>query len=173
MVFDHTLAWGIPLASLILIFMLIRFRTMRSTDESITLRYRSRGALMSRPELDAYQWLTRTFPRHIICPKVRLADLLRVDPAAFSQANDRTAAFSAISQKHVDFVIADQTGLPLAVVEVDDSSHNRSDRRQRDVFVNEAFFEANILMVRTKPFRLSTNRVLQNLAKQLSGESHA
>ncbi len=84
-----------------------------------------------------------------LCPQVRLADLLAVtarDPRA------RTVALNRIASKSVDFVVVDvASGNPLLVVELDDRSHDRSDRCARDVLVDAALRVAGIPIVRFKP----------------------
>jgi hypothetical protein len=78
-----------------------------------------------------------------ICPKVRMADLLCVvgpDP--------QHRAFWQIANKHIDFVLCDRQLRPLAAIELDDSSHQRRDRRQRDVFVDRAFARAGLPLFR-------------------------
>jgi len=45
-----------------------------------------------------------------------------------------------IKSNHVDFLICDRvTTEPLYVIELDGSSHNRLDRRERDDFVKELY----------------------------------
>ena len=54
-----------------------------------------------------------------------------------------------IRSKHVDFVVcAPDTLKPLAAVELDDSSHGRSDRKDRDEFLGEAFEAAGLPLLR-------------------------
>jgi very-short-patch-repair endonuclease len=73
--------------------------------------------------------------RYVVFAKVRLADLC--------QDLDRWAdirAFNKVSSKHVDFVLCDATTFqPVLVVELDDRSHLRADRRSRDAFVDDIF----------------------------------
>lgn len=70
-----------------------------------------------------------------ISSKVRLADLFSVSPGRGQQA-----AFNKISRKHIDFVLTEpSTSRILCAIELDDSSHNRPDRIERDTFVNELF----------------------------------
>lgn len=67
--------------------------------------------------------------------KVRLADLFDA-----KQGPGQQAAFNRIVGKHIDFVITDSaTSRIVCGIELDDSSHRRSDRIQRDRFVNELF----------------------------------
>jgi hypothetical protein len=70
-----------------------------------------------------------------ISSKVRLADLFSVSPGRGQQA-----AFNKISRKHIDFVLTEpSTSRILCAIELDDSSHNRPNRIERDTFVNDLF----------------------------------
>src|SRR5438309_10176281 len=73
--------------------------------------------------------------RYLVFAKVRLADLC--------QDLDRwadTGAFNQVSSKHVDFVLCDATTFrPVLAVELDDRSHLRANRRDRDAFVDGVF----------------------------------
>lgn len=86
--------------------------------------------------------------RFVILSKVRIADLVEVaspNPAA------RQQIFRSISGKHVDFVLAEHGSLrPVAALELDDSSHQRKDRRKRDEFVDEVFRIAEIPLLRIR-----------------------
>ena len=120
--------------------------------------YASLGGLLTKPELDAFRYLCRELQgvAHI-CPKVRIADLLKVDKNRTASTHIR-AAFNAIAMKHVDFVVVSPEGEVRFAVEVDDASHRRSDRQARDVLVNRAFEQANLPLVRigTRNFEKST-----------------
>ncbi len=51
-----------------------------------------------------------------------------------------TGAFNQVSSKHVDFVLCDATTFrPVLAVELDDRSHLRANRRDRDAFVDGVF----------------------------------
>lgn len=69
----------------------------------------------------------------IICPQVRLANLVNVTSRGRQQRYD----FYRIQAKCVDFVLCDAlTTAPRLVIELDDSSHQRADRQARDAFVD-------------------------------------
>jgi len=73
--------------------------------------------------------------RYVVFVKVRLADLCR-DLDGWTNI----AAFNQVSSKHVDFVLCDaQTLRPVLAVELDDRSHLRANRRNRDAFVDRVF----------------------------------
>lgn len=68
----------------------------------------------------------------LICPKVRLLDL--VSPV--HGVRNYKVLLSKVMSKHVDFVICSQEMYVLGIIELDDSTHFRQDRIQRDEFVN-------------------------------------
>ena len=78
----------------------------------------------------------------VICPKPAVREVLRVRG---NIRRDRQKYFNWISQKHVDFVLCDRETMQiLCAVELDDSSHERADRRQRDAFMDKAFRKAKL-----------------------------
>jgi hypothetical protein len=78
----------------------------------------------------------------VICPKVNLQDLFWVPPYDYTARN-------RIDRKHVDFVLADDLSLqPLCGIELDDRSHQRPDRRERDRFVEAVFAATGLPLVR-------------------------
>jgi len=75
--------------------------------------------------------------------KVRLEDIIGVKSGL--ERDERQAARNRITSKHVDFLLVRAGDLaPLAGIELDDSSHEREDRRQRDEFVDAAFASADL-----------------------------
>jgi hypothetical protein len=66
--------------------------------------------------------------------KVRLADIVR--PVRNASRSGWQTAFNRTAGKHVDFVLCDWSRLSvIAVVELDDSSHERLERSVRDSLV--------------------------------------
>lgn len=82
-----------------------------------------------------------------ICGKVRLGDLVK--PAKGLPKSKRVSGLNKVNQKHVDFVVCTATDLVVVgVIELDDKSHGREDRAERDVFVDHALGCAGIPMAR-------------------------
>lgn len=108
------------------------------------LPYYSRECLLSRGEMAFYRVLVRALPPGlIVCPKVRLADLNCPGDAW------RQGFGGRIAGKHVDFVLAHAGTLGIRmVIEPDDRSHARSDRRERDTFIDRALEAAGIPILR-------------------------
>jgi hypothetical protein len=92
-------------------------------------------ALLTAAERDFFAVLRDATPAGFaVYPQVRLAGLVQVKPAA---RRDKSHWWR-IQAKCLDFVLVDAvTFAPCLVVELDDSSHLRADRRERDAFVDE------------------------------------
>lgn len=69
---------------------------------------------------------------YVVCPKVRLFDV--IEPRK-NHDKYKTLMYK-IQAKHVDFVICDKNMSIKSIVELDDSSHDRPDRKERDAFVD-------------------------------------
>lgn len=75
--------------------------------------------------------------------KVRLGDL--VQPAKGLSQSRKTSLRNRIQQKHVDFVLCRPDTLAVAgLAELDDASHGRKDRVDRDGFVDKALASAGV-----------------------------
>lgn len=72
---------------------------------------------------------------HIIA-KVRISDIVSVKKGLSNK--ERSSAFNKIKSKHFDFMLCNPHNLAVkAAIELDDNSHDRIDRQQRDYFVNK------------------------------------
>lgn len=82
----------------------------------------------------------------MIAFKVRAADLLSCSDSAWK------AGFGhMVARHHLDFVLCDPNSTEiLAAIELDDKSHGLPSRRRRDDFLNQAFFDAQIPLIRFK-----------------------
>ena len=129
-----------------------------SVDESgpvdQPLPYRQCDNFLSPAELAFFQVLHSAASSHFyVCTKVRISDLVYV----VNRRNNMGHA-NRIDRKHVDFVLCDPTTMtPKLVVELDDSSHQRKDRRERDELV-DSVFEAAGLPILHVPWSRSYDR---------------
>ena len=100
----------------------------------------------------------------VIIPKVRMADV--IEPAQ-QHASDRQSALNKISSKHVDYLICRKENWEFcAAVELDDASHGKQARIERDEFVDEAFEQAQVPLVR---FRARQGYSLESIRKEFRG----
>lgn len=82
-----------------------------------------------------------------LASKVRLADVFKVRSGLDRSTWQR--AFNRITAKHVDFLIVGKAdGRPLLGIELDDASHNREDRKERDGVVEAVFSTSGLPLLR-------------------------
>lgn len=100
----------------------------------------------------------------VVCPKVSLSDLFYVrsrDPSKFRTYTNK------IDRKHVDFLLCDpKTMRPLAGIELDDKSHQKSDRRARDKFVENVYAAAKLPLIRFPVRRSYSTSELDSVLKR-------
>ncbi len=119
---------------------------IEDTRQEMPLPYRRRQYLLSQGERVFYGALCHAIDggRYRVFCKVRLGDLLYVAKGT----EERRGYTNRIQMKHVDFVICTSDLLrPVIVVELDDRSHERADRRERDAFVDAALRTAGLPIV--------------------------
>jgi hypothetical protein len=132
---------------IVLVLRSLKPRT-RAAPRTPTYPYRKRKSLFSPAERSLLGVLDREVAgRYRVFGKVRLADVLAVDSGVSS--GDRQAAHNSIRQKHVDFVLCTLSDLTIvAVIELDDKSHQRPDRQARDAFLAAACSAAGLKLIR-------------------------
>jgi len=107
--------------------------------------FRVRDDFLSNAEISFYHVLQLALNGEgVICPKVSLAELFFItDNKEFQRY------FNMISRKRIDFLVCDPiTMRPLYGVELDDQSHQKAARIQRDAFVEKLFSQAGIPLLR-------------------------
>lgn len=119
---------------------------MRMYSAPTGMPYNKRARLVTKAELRFYKSLQKAVQDDWeIFAMVRIADILRVQEGI----KNRRSWINKILAKHIDFVLCDPASLePICCIELDDSSHQRKDRIERDIFVDEAFHSADLPLVR-------------------------
>lgn len=123
---------------------------LQDSDESDAgteaLPYCKREYFFSKAERSFFGVLQKSVGTDfILFAKVRLCDVVNVSPGT----SKRQSYLNKISSKHVDFVLCDLKFVkPLLVIELDDSSHERADRQQRDELVDRILKAAQIPILR-------------------------
>ncbi|MCM1230961.1 MAG: DUF2726 domain-containing protein [Ruminococcus flavefaciens] len=92
-----------------------------------------------------------------ILAKIRLADLVSVDDDVSPKYYD--AYFNKIKSKHIDFAIADNMRI-IALLELDDSTHSRADRIERDEFVDSVVKKCGYDIIHTYGELKSTEKAM-------------
>jgi hypothetical protein len=113
------------------------------------LPYFSRKTLLTQGEAAFYSVLIQAIPPGTnLAPKVRVADILDCS------GENRQSHFNRISRKHVDFVLINaRTTEFLLIIELDDKTHQRRDRQERDEFLDRAFQAAGLNVLHVKAAR--------------------
>ncbi|WP_026840535.1 DUF2726 domain-containing protein [Citrifermentans bremense] len=120
----------------------------RSTSKGDSLSFDRREPLFSPAERSFLGILEQALnSKYRILGKVRLGDLVK--PAKGLSNSKRVSGLNKVNQKHIDFVVCSATDLAVVgVVELDDQSHGREDRAERDVFVDHTLGCAGIPIAR-------------------------
>lgn len=111
----------------------------RSTSQGALTVYELRKSIFSHAERSFAGVLDGALPEGVTwLAKVRLGDVFKTRKGL--TASENATARNRIDRKHVDFLLVRSSDLaPLAGVELDDSSHEEADRKQRDAFVDDLF----------------------------------
>jgi len=104
-----------------------------------------------------------------IFSKVKLSDLFYAKTGDFGKNRSYN---NRIDRKHVDFLLCDpQTLKPILGIELDDKSHQRPDRQERDDFVNNVFQVAKLPLIHIPVQRsYSQNELKAKIAVHVSGK---
>jgi hypothetical protein len=111
-----------------------------SADESWPFYARK---LLSQPEQVLYHRLVNALPECFVLAQVQLSRLLDVKKGV-----NAAGWKNRISQKSVDFVVCRKDSTVVAVVELDDSTHNRVSRQRADATKDKALISAGVSIVR-------------------------
>lgn len=151
----------IPIALLVLVIRLIQ----HNYKPAKKLDYQRLPSLFTDAEIAFMRALHLAVDgRGTIFGKVRIADVL--EPAKELSRSNWQTSFNKIAMKHFDFVICNNDNLSIiCAIELDDKSHNRNNRIERDVFVNSACESAKFPLVR---FKASSSYRSNDLQDKLS-----
>lgn len=142
--------------------------TDRETAAEPEFPYRLRDDLLTAAELNFYRVLQAAVSDWaVLLVKINLGDLFYASTGDYGQ---NMAYRNRIARKHVDFLLCDpETMRPLVGIELDDSSHNRPDRRERDAFVDTVFASAKLPLVHVPVSRsYPTGRLREFLRQKAS-----
>lgn len=147
---DDDIAEPEPLGCLAALLRLFGVR-LQPTNEprgDVALPYRLTQRFLSPAELSFYKVLLQVLPKEIVVAvKPRLGDILFVPRGS----TGCWALQNKIQSKHVDFLLcSEQTMAPQLAIELDDKSHARADRIERDEFVDQAFAAAGLDVLHVK-----------------------
>lgn len=130
---------------IILVVVIVR-RWGRKNRRAGGYEYSRKEFFMSRPEHECFDALVSAVgDKYYVFPQVHLSNILyhRIKGQGWK------GAFSHINQKSVDFVLCDKAYIsPKLVIELDDQTHNRQDRIERDGEVERMISTAGLPLLR-------------------------
>ena len=106
-----------------------------------------KAQVLTEREKNFYETIRLIAEKHNlnVSPKMRLADIVKVNDDVEFQSSEWHSRFNKINKKHVDFALADKTNLEIKLlIEIDDYTHQRADRKERDKFVDSVCEQVNI-----------------------------
>lgn len=98
---------------------------------------------LSQPEQVLYFRLVQALPEHIVLAQVQLSRLLGV-----KKGHNYQAWFNRINRMSADFVVCNRDSSIVAVIELDDATHQKADRQAADAKKDKALTSADIRIVR-------------------------
>jgi len=126
-----------------------------------------KGGLFSYQERLFYRTLQEVVDnQYQIFAKVRMADILWLS----NEIQDRKYHNNQILCKHLDFVLCDKSDIkPVLIIELDDSSHRRYDRRESDEFKDRVFEMVGLPLLRVQVEQTySTEKLKAQIQEKLS-----
>lgn len=138
------------LAGLIILILLLRLfenKLMGLFKKPENLSYKRKDFLLNIAERKFFEGLQQIIPdNYVVFPQISLKSIVEVNGAQ----NFRTSQ-NKIDRKIIDFVIFDKPYYkPILAIEYDGSTHNRTDRQERDLFVDSVLESSGIKIVHVK-----------------------
>lgn len=100
-------------------------------------------AVMTQPEQVLFFRLVQALPDQVVLAQVQMCSFLRVD----GHRRNGQALGNRIRQKSADFVICRPDSKVLAVIELQDATHERPERQKSDEFKRKACQAAGLRLV--------------------------
>lgn len=118
-----------------------------TSDSEITYPYGVSNRFLTKAEYSFFKVAQKVLGEDfMLCPQVSLSSIFFI-----TDQQQFTPAFNRIARKRVDFIVCDAVTMKILFgIELDDSSHQREDRIERDDFVNRVFQAACLPLVHVK-----------------------
>lgn len=158
--------WILVIALLIVIAILLMKQNQtgaegsRDTKKDYSQSYQ-RKYLLTKNEYREYMKLQQYAAEKglLICPKVRLLDI--IEPRKGEK--DYKSLFYKVQAKHVDFVICDQDLHIKGILELDDSSHDTAERKERDEFVDQILSSVGYKVIHVRSITEDTLKGIEEI----------
>ena len=127
-----------------------KFIKTKETKE-IKQHYKKKLYLTTKTELEMYKILLEICTKYnlILFTQVVLYEIVQVNEKPFTR--EHAKYFNKICSKSIDFVIADKETTRIRLcIELDDPTHKKKKRIQRDEFIDKLFEDLQIDLLRIK-----------------------
>ncbi|MFT3951997.1 MAG: DUF2726 domain-containing protein [Oscillospiraceae bacterium] len=143
-----------------------------STKQDYTLQYQRKNILTGNEWNFYIRTLKDYANKNNLCvlTKIRLADLVETLPTLPQKQS--YGAFQKIKAKHIDFALATPENLEIVLlIELNDNSHNKYSRQNRDKFVFDVLRNCGYNMIYTYGvnFETQANDILSHTCVQEQG----
>jgi very-short-patch-repair endonuclease len=124
---------------------------------------------LSVPEQVLYFRLIHALPGHIVLAQVSLSRVLKVDRDL--NKSDAVAWHNRIARMTADFVVCAKDSSVVAVIELDDATHERADRKVADEKKERALTAAGIHVIRWRAKLLPDEAAIRRALPRNSRDS--
>ena len=140
----------LPIILVLINAYLSKLARMKRKSKNVLDRYSVRQSILTTAEGDFFKILKRAVgEKFIVFSKVRLADIFLT-----KNGDGYLTALNKITSKHIDFLLCDpETFTPKLTIELDDKSHEKQNRKERDQFVEQLFESQGLPLLRVKVSR--------------------
>ena len=129
--------------------------------------YRAKSKIMTSAEMRFHTKLLEVFTdnRYYVYPQVHLATFLEHK----IKGQNWKGAFLHINGKSIDFLIVRKDNLSVVcAIELDDYTHDRVDRIERDKEIERIFEQAKIPLIRFRDSRISSEDLIKQIKIKIS-----
>lgn len=132
-------------------------KNQKNTAKQSNYSYKQK-TLMTDNEYDFFNRLTSAFPNHHIFPQVSMGAILDVSKA---ENKSIQAGRNTFNKKIIDYIIYSKDKKIVAIIELDDKTHDKDKDEKRDAMLLQAKYNIYRFDSRKKP----TVEELRNLIK--------
>ena len=147
----------------ILGFLIKLLNDINANNNDNNIKYLTKQSPMTDTEIKFIKELKKITDVNnlIILPQVQLQSIF------YTINNKDISSFNKIKSKSIDFAIVDNNYNYKLFIELDDYTHNRKNRIQRDQFINELFKTYNLKLKRIKVQNNYNIEDLKNIIKEV------
>ncbi len=159
------------LAILLLIFVALPILLLRRRNQNPFLAKNPklpylRRPLMTATEMDVYITLLEALPDYMVFCQVQASRVLEVP-----KSRETYYWFNFVSRLSYDFVICRADSTPIAVIEVDDRTHELPERQEADNRKNKATEAAGVAVIRWLVGETPSHEQIAKLIRRIDKKS--